>query len=715
MKIFECLHNGRGKGYLLLLAVLLIGLLRLAYFYNYSHQLPYLQSPIVDAQVYDEWAQTLANGDWAGNKAFYRAPLYPYVLGIIYFFSGPEKGRVVAVLLQLALGILSVILLYRTGCRLLDRRAASAAALLFAFCGPIVFYETKLLPTSTGIFLQILTLSIFVRAWSSHRKGDLFSAGLAAGVYALVRPNALLFAGLLFLIGMWREVCRNDRGSVLRWLWMPVGCLLILSPVTIHNYIASKDLVLISSNGGMTFYQGNNEESQSGLMTVPQRLHSFANAQQQEALEEYVTQHEVGRSLKPSERSRYWLQQGLRFWRENPLRALRLVSLKGIKALGLYEYPNNYSFQIERKFVWTLKGYPVPFGFILFLGTLGWLWLPRRHPAAKILPAAVAVGLLTNLIFFVTSRYRLEMIPALALLAGWGCVESVRRIRNGRIGWREGLAVAVLAGLFLLPPGAGRRSQESIMWLHLGVMHYEAGRLSEAEPALRRALELQPENVQARSQLTMVLTAAGLFGEAEQILSPALAAGAPHPTALWAAGELRAAIGDTLGATAALREATRRAPRLEPVHLALARLQTRSGQIDDAVSQLKAALKAGAATREIGLQLGDLLLQSGRTAEAESLLVSLREEHPHDAEIHRLLLKALLTTGLKEKVRSYWSYPALPADWPRARADRLLEILLMMDDPPQRMDDLSAEEWSLFQEILPRRAGSEGGAERRLP
>ena len=41
-----------------------------------------------DSRGYDEWARRIAAGDWLGRDVFYQAPLYPYLLGVIYAVAG---------------------------------------------------------------------------------------------------------------------------------------------------------------------------------------------------------------------------------------------------------------------------------------------------------------------------------------------------------------------------------------------------------------------------------------------------------------------------------------------------------------------------------------------------------------------------------------------------------------------------------------------------
>jgi hypothetical protein len=70
---------------------------------------PFFGSRIGDAEVYDEWAQGIAAGDWIGDRVFYQAPLYPYFLGMVYSFVGNDMGHVLK--LQALLGSLSCVLL----------------------------------------------------------------------------------------------------------------------------------------------------------------------------------------------------------------------------------------------------------------------------------------------------------------------------------------------------------------------------------------------------------------------------------------------------------------------------------------------------------------------------------------------------------------------------------------------------------------------------
>jgi hypothetical protein len=49
---------------------------------------PFFSVLMGDSRGYDEWARRIAGGEWIGKDVFYQAPLYPYMLGVIYAIAG---------------------------------------------------------------------------------------------------------------------------------------------------------------------------------------------------------------------------------------------------------------------------------------------------------------------------------------------------------------------------------------------------------------------------------------------------------------------------------------------------------------------------------------------------------------------------------------------------------------------------------------------------
>ena len=70
--------------------VLLIAavVIRDIYLLQYRSALPYYNTPPLDSEYYDLWAQRVASGHGYGPTPFYMAPLYPYFLALIYKLAG---------------------------------------------------------------------------------------------------------------------------------------------------------------------------------------------------------------------------------------------------------------------------------------------------------------------------------------------------------------------------------------------------------------------------------------------------------------------------------------------------------------------------------------------------------------------------------------------------------------------------------------------------
>ena len=79
-----------------------------------------------------------------------------------------------------------------------------------------------------------------------------------------------ILLGLSLLLG----VGQKDRSTVGRipFLWLALVCMLcaaaVVAPVSVRNFLVSGEPVLISNNGGVTFYHGNNHRA-IGLYTAP--------------------------------------------------------------------------------------------------------------------------------------------------------------------------------------------------------------------------------------------------------------------------------------------------------------------------------------------------------------------------------------------------------------------------------------------------------------
>ena len=118
-----------------------------------------------DSRGYDEWAQRIAGGDWLGHEVFYQAPLYPYLLGVIYAVAG--RHLLLVRIVQALIGSASCALLALAAARLfLERQRAGGSAspgLMLALYAPAIFFDGLLQKSVLDVFFVCLALWLISR------------------------------------------------------------------------------------------------------------------------------------------------------------------------------------------------------------------------------------------------------------------------------------------------------------------------------------------------------------------------------------------------------------------------------------------------------------------------------------------------------------------------------------------------------------------------
>ena len=177
----------------------LLGLLvalRLAYLGQYL-QLPFLFGPVFDSQVYLAQAEAIAAGHLGDPTLLAFSPLYGYFLAIL----GRTPGDLLPVFAQLALGILNVLLIYRITLALWQQRSvATWASVGFALYGPIMFYESKIMSETLGLFLLLVGVERLVSPEFARGKLKAIAVcGASLGLAVLARAS-LLFTLPFFVV-----------------------------------------------------------------------------------------------------------------------------------------------------------------------------------------------------------------------------------------------------------------------------------------------------------------------------------------------------------------------------------------------------------------------------------------------------------------------------------------------------------------------------------
>ncbi len=180
----------RDRSQLLLLALAAL-LLRVAYVWEIGSQ-PLFGYLVGDALVYDAWAREIAAGAWLGDEVFYQAPLYPYFLGSLYRFIGPDL--LWTRLVQVTFGAGSCVLLALAGSAFFSRRVGLAAGWLLAVYPTAIFFDALVQKSVLDLFLISLLLYALGRIRTAPGPGRCLAVGLTLGCLILTRENAGIFA-----------------------------------------------------------------------------------------------------------------------------------------------------------------------------------------------------------------------------------------------------------------------------------------------------------------------------------------------------------------------------------------------------------------------------------------------------------------------------------------------------------------------------------------
>lgn len=410
---------------------------------------PLFRQPVIDAWFHWEEAGRILQHGWLlpGEGAFYKGPLYSYLLAIVRAVCGDGAGIWAARVLNVALGTLAVALLARVAGRWGGPRAGLICGLAAAAYGPAIYYDATLLQPALVASLLAGIVTLLDRACrASEPAGALAGAGALLGLLAITRGEALLAIAVL-AVWVARHARRNCWVGLNRWraaALLVLPALAVIAPVTLRNAVLERDPVLISWNGGINLFMGNDP----GFDQWSGQWHPDLAW-----MRLYYAPAQLGGSVR-AEHQRFFLRQSALAVAGDPGGTLARLIEKTNVLLSAYEISNNQRIGDARArspvlatLLWHTRWFGFPFGLVLPLLGAGLVIGARRRPpaatAALWLAAALAI---VPVLFFNTARYRLGVILVLLPVASAGVAIDGRR--------RRVLATGVAISLFLISNGS---------------------------------------------------------------------------------------------------------------------------------------------------------------------------------------------------------------------------------------------------------------------
>jgi 4-amino-4-deoxy-L-arabinose transferase-like glycosyltransferase len=443
---------------------------RLLFFYLNSRNNPAFDFPIMDSLYHHDWAKEIISGNFWGNEIFFRGPLYPYFLALLFKISGSSISF--ALICQHIIGSFTCVLVYMLASEHYSRRVALSAGLLTALYWPIIFFEGELLIVTTLLFFNTLFILLFIKSIKRDDSRLLLAAGVVLGLAALTRPSVLVFIPAIPIVFFFLRNRTNPRTGI-HWLGRSalviLFCLLVILPIMIRNYKVGKAIVPIASSGGVNFYIGNNPEADGRTAIVPGTAAPWWGGNE-EAIA--IAERAVGKKLTPAQASSYYFRQGFQFITSQPARAVRLF-LHKLRMFWTSEERSNDKFIY---FFWNLAGMdkvPLPgFWIVTPLALLGILLQWKRRRELSTLFLFILAYMLGVTVFFVNARFRLPVVPLLIVFASFSVHYLIATIRENK---KLFALLLLLTAIFTLAVNYDFFTIRKTRSNHLAISHYTLG------------------------------------------------------------------------------------------------------------------------------------------------------------------------------------------------------------------------------------------------
>jgi 4-amino-4-deoxy-L-arabinose transferase-like glycosyltransferase len=410
-----------------LLLAAIVGLaLRLLFGFGYWTGQPLTR----DEQEYLSLARSIAAGRGFVSDAasltgqtdpFGRAPGYPAFLALVGGGRTAEASvpaRVKAA--QAVVGAAGVLLIGLLAARLAGPRAGAIAAWIAACYPPLVwvsayaFSEALFWPVGLAAAWLFDRAASRVRGSGSEVRGSIFNvraamaiAGAAAGIGVLIRPALLFF---IFLAVVWL-LKRRAVGLALVFI---LGSAAVIAPWTARNFLHHGRVVLVASEGGVTFWTGNHP-----LAIGDGDL--AANPELKRANLALRAQHPT---LSEEQMEPVYYEEALAWIRAHPGQWLTLEARKLFYLI--VPIGPSYRLHSHRYYAASLISYAL----VLPPALLGLWRLGVRRRLAPGLWLLGASAVATSLVFFPQERFRIPIIDPVLIVcaAALGMRESNREV-----------------------------------------------------------------------------------------------------------------------------------------------------------------------------------------------------------------------------------------------------------------------------------------------
>ncbi|MEA1907574.1 MAG: glycosyltransferase family 39 protein [Euryarchaeota archaeon] len=377
-----------------------------------------------DASAYNTMAIGLISGNgYGGGISSYWPPGQPFFLAAIYTVFGYSPQM--ACIFQAVISSLTCIVIYYIGKMVFGRKVGAISGLIAALYPTFIIFCGDLRSETLFIFLSGLSVLFLLRTLDDFSARSISIAGVSFGLAMLVRPAIM---GLAPLVCIWIVLSSKDRKkNLMRSITFCIVLMAVISPWMIRNYNVHHQFVLVSTNGGVNLWLGNNADATGmacNYLKNETMLWTIWNTSDDEV-----------------EREKLFYEKGFLFIRENPIDVLRL----DIKKFSyLWGFPLHFfGMHLNDMFINPIPKWLfivlapltiLPYIALLPLAIIGVVFYQNWNKSTYLLILIIFYYTLIHSVILAETRYHLQIIPYLIVFAAYG----ICKLNNVRSEFRLG-------------------------------------------------------------------------------------------------------------------------------------------------------------------------------------------------------------------------------------------------------------------------------------
>jgi 4-amino-4-deoxy-L-arabinose transferase-like glycosyltransferase len=549
----------------------------------------FFDNHVLDSLIFHTWANDINNGQ-AADLVFFRAPLYPYLLALVYKIFGVSQWSIVIV--QHIWGLTTCVTGYLFARSLFGRKVALWSGVAMAAFPTLIYFEGEVMITTLATMLYTIAAYRLYLAVKVPTIKAVALAGLAFGLAAIARPTILPLLILFPICFLIKYRIRSWKKAV-RWSIILICAALVpIIPVTLTNIAKGGEFVLLSSQGGVNFYIGNGAKADGITVMAPGpnvRFGKYKDNIWTSSMDE--AKRRTGKEMSQSAISSFWYSEALTEISEDVPRAMLLYLKKVYFFWHGQEIFNNKSLYYSGEYSWLMLTMMwkflinFPSGLLFPLAFLGAFFAvrDRREDWSPVL-FLVVYGLVVAG-FFVCARFRQPIVPVAVILAVFGIYSLANLKRQAPMAILAGLGISavLLIGLNL---GGNVESRENLSQFNtvVGSIYQKNGDHISALPYFEKAYEISPDNGGVVDMLGLSYLGTGNVVEAERVYREGIRRFPAFPP--FNAGLARVFQSRIDGADSAyfyFHQALNSAPEYAPAIEGLARLFERRRVLDSAL------------------------------------------------------------------------------------------------------------------------------------